>query len=75
MYNFSALNTLMKKIVEIGPMGCACMVSKHGEAVFEEYCGYADRGGCKGQLRRIRSTAVYLMTKVMTVTWQHLCCT
>ena len=65
MYNFSALNTLMKKIVEIGPMGCACMVSKHGETVFEEYCGFVDKEGTK-PIAPDTIYRMYSMTKVMT---------
>ena len=69
MHNFSELNVLMKKIVEIGPTGCACMVSKHGETVFEEYCGFVDKEGTK-PIAPDTIYRMYSMTKVMTVTWR-----
>ena len=67
MNNFPTLSALLKKIIEIGPTGCACMITKQGEPVFEEYCGFADRE----HTRPVSSDTVYRiysMTKVITCT-------
>ena len=67
MKKFKALSALMKYFTEVGPTGCACMVSKGGEAVFEKYCGYIDKEGTK-PVAPDTIYRVYSMTKVITCT-------
>ncbi len=67
MKKFAPLSALLKHFVKIGPTGCACMVSKGGDTVFEKYCGYADKEG-KNPITPETIYRVYSMTKVITVT-------
>ena len=64
---FPALSTLMNYVVETGPTGCACSVSKHGELIFEEYAGYIDKENTK-QIAPDTIYRAYSMTKVITCT-------
>ena len=65
MKDFFILKAFMKKITEFGPTGCACAITKHGQTVFEEYCGFAD----KEKIILINPDTIYRiysMTKVIT---------
>ncbi len=67
MESFEALSALMKYLIEIGPTGCACMITKHEEPVYVEYVGYANRESTK-PITPDTIYRVYSMTKVITVT-------
>ena len=67
MNDFYALRALMKHIADIGPTGCACSVTRHGETVFEDYCGYADSEKTK-PIEPDTIYRIYSMTKVITCT-------
>ena len=67
MKDLSPLKTFMNKIVEIGPTGCACKITKHGQTVFEDYCGYANKERNK-LISPDTIYRIYSMTKVITCT-------
>lgn len=59
------LDSLLRHFTEIGPTGCALIVSKAGKTVYENYVGYADkekkRPVCENTLFQM-----YSSTKVVT---------
>jgi len=42
MSDFKHLDTLLQKFVDDGLPGCACMIAKKGEVLYENYFGYSD---------------------------------
>ncbi|MEJ8303689.1 serine hydrolase domain-containing protein [Saccharibacillus sacchari] len=67
MAQFDHLSALLKSFTEQGPSGCACMIAKDGEVVYEGYFGQANRE----QGSAVNADTVfrlYSMTKVVVCT-------
>lgn len=67
MAQFDHLSALLKSFTEQGPSGCACMIAKDGEVVYEGYFGQAnlEKGTAVNADTVFR---LYSMTKVIVCT-------
>jgi CubicO group peptidase (beta-lactamase class C family) len=67
MDKFANLNSLLKSFVNKGPAGCACLVSRRGETLYEGYFGYGDLEN-KTHISLDTIYRIYSMSKVITCT-------
>jgi CubicO group peptidase (beta-lactamase class C family) len=65
MANFDRVTSLMESFTVNGPPGCACLVSKQGEILYEHYTGYADLDA-KTLIASDTIYRIYSMSKVVT---------